>query len=234
MVPPRLVLVVDDEPDLRRMLVLALQKEGFQVATAATGAEALAAVARAMPALVVLDLMLPDMAGTEICRRLRAIPATADVPIIMLTARGDEIDRVVGFEVGADDYVVKSQFSMREFMLRIRSVLRRHDERPQVSESLLEFGPLRIDSGAHRAFVDGAELGLTATEFRLLFVLASRAGRVVGRPALLRDVWDMSPHIVTRTVDTHVKRLREKLGEEVGSRVETVRGVGYRFKSDSA
>lgn len=224
----RAILVVDDEPDLRRMIGAALTHAGFQVVLAASGREALAYVARTAPALVVLDLMLPDLSGTEVCRAMRGNPATAEVPIIMLTARGDEIDRVVGFELGADDYVVKSQLSLREFVLRVKSVLRR--PRAAASESVLHFGPLRVDGGAHRAFLGDEELLLTATEFRLLYVLASRAGKVVPRGTLLRDVWEAPPTMVSRTVDTHVKRLREKLGE-AGRQIETVRGVGYRFNA---
>jgi two-component system phosphate regulon response regulator PhoB len=226
MTEARSVLVVDDEPDLRRLIGGALQHAGFDVALAATGRDALAAVARSAPDLVVLDLMLPDLSGTEVCRALRSQPATAEIPIIMLTARGDEIDRVVGFELGADDYVVKSTLSLREFVLRVRSVLRR--PRTAVPDASLRFGALRIDTAAHRAFVDEEELLLTVTEFRLLSVLASRAGKVVSRSALLRDVWQASPTMVSRTVDTHVKRLRGKLGE-AGRLVKTVRGVGYRF-----
>jgi two-component system phosphate regulon response regulator PhoB len=227
------ILVVDDEDDLRSLLTMNLEREGFEVVGAATGAEALQMVAQHRPRLVVLDLMLPDHPGTEVCRQIRANPDLAATPIIMLTARGEEIDRVVGFELGADDYVVKSTFSVREFMLRVRAVLRRAQERGTPSpapESLgtLQHGRLRVDLDGHRVFVDGEEVPLTATEFKLLHALASRPGRVQSRGRLLQDVWDMPPDINTRTVDTHVKRLREKLGA-ASAHLETVRGVGYRF-----
>jgi len=233
---PGPILVVDDEDDLRSLLELNLTREGFDVVTAANGAEALAMVASHRPQLVVLDLMLPDVPGTEVCRRIRANPDLATTPIIMLTARGEEIDRVVGFELGADDYVVKSSFSVREFLLRVRAVLRRAQVAgrgaappPPVGDALVH-GVLRIDLGGHRAFVSGGEVPLTATEFKLLHALASRPGRVLSRGQLLQDVWDMPPDINTRTVDTHVKRLREKLGE-ASVHLETVRGVGYRFNA---
>lgn len=230
------ILIVDDEEDLRNLLDLSLRRDGFATTLAATGTEALELLREVRPSLVVLDLMLPDLAGTEVCRRIRANPELADVPIIMLTARGEEIDRVVGFEVGADDYVVKSTFSVREFLLRVRAVLRRSsvttpdESLPELlGEDLLTFGPLKIDVEGHRVYVDGEEIVLTATEFKLLHTLAARPGRVQSRGTLLQDVWDMPPDINTRTVDTHVKRLREKLGE-AGRYVETLRGVGYRFR----
>ena len=226
------ILVVDDEPDLLSLVVLALSREGFTTVTAATGAQALAAVDAHSPILVVLDLMLPDMSGTEVCRRIRANPARTDTPVIMLSAKGEEIDRVVGFEVGADDYVVKSTFSVRELVLRVRAVLRRRAaDRPSGSEGDdLRFDELRIDEAGHRVWVGDEEIVLTATEFKLLSLLARRRGLVQTRGTLLSDVWDMPSDLNTRTVDTHVKRLREKL--QVAARhVETVRGVGYRFNA---
>ena len=171
--------------------------------------------------------MLPDLSGTEICRRLRDQERTRDIPVIMCTAKGEEIDRVVGFEVGADDYVVKP-FSVRELVLRIRALLRRAN-RIEGEPSLIRFGRLKIDRDAHRAWVDDAEIGLTALEFRLLHAFVSRRGRVQTRDALLSDVWGIEADVTTRTVDTHVKRLREKLGD-AGMYIETLRGVGYRFK----
>lgn len=224
------VLVVDDEEDIRNLLSHHLTREGFTVRVFATGAEVLAVAPALKPSLVLLDLMLPGMQGTEICRRIRADPALANVPVIMLTARGEELDRVVGFEVGADDYVTKP-FSSRELMLRIRAVLRRHSAPPiEESDHTLRIGALRIDAGAHRVWVDDDEVLLTATEFRLLTTLARRSGRVQTRGQLLQDVWDMPPDLGTRTVDTHMKRLREKMGA-AGDRIETVRGVGYRLNS---
>lgn len=231
----RPILIVDDEDDLRSLLDLNLRREGFSTVLVATGAEALEAVREQPPSLIVLDLMLPDLPGTEVCRRVRANPELASTPIIMLTARGEEIDRVVGFEVGADDYVVKSTFSMREFLLRVRAVLRRAaqpgtDEEAPDPPAGLTFDDLHIDLAGFRAFVGGEEIALTATEFKLLQLLATRPGRVQSRGTLLQDVWDMAPDTNTRTVDTHIKRLREKLGT-AASHLETVRGVGYRFAS---
>ena len=229
------ILIVDDEDDLRNLLDLNLRREGFETTLEANGADALEQIRLQRPALIVLDLMLPDLPGTEVCRRVRANPDLAGTPIIMLTARGEEIDRVVGFEVGADDYVVKSTFSMREFLLRVRAVLRRSPaegaEEPVVSnEQVLSFGSLRIDLAGFRAYVGEEEIALTATEFKLLQTLAARPGRVQSRGTLLQDVWDMAPDTNTRTVDTHVKRLREKLGD-AAHHLETVRGVGYRFSA---
>lgn len=225
------ILIVDDEPDLLRLIDLNLRREGYRTVLAATGQEALTAARAEPPALVILDLMLPDLSGTEVCRRLRGAVETKEVPVIMLTARGEEIDKVVGFEVGADDYVVKSSFSMRELVLRVRAVLRRRTVAPAPAaapDERLEFGALSIDVPAHKVWLAGELIDLTHTEFKLLHVLATRAGRVLSRGALLEQVWDMPPDLNTRTVDTHVKRLREKLGR-AAAHVETVRGVGYRF-----
>jgi two-component system phosphate regulon response regulator PhoB len=226
----RPILVVDDEEDLRALLEMHLRREGFSTVSAASGAEALALARDTTPALVILDLMLPDLSGTEVCRRLRASPETADVPVLMLTARGEEIDRVVGFEVGADDYVVKASFSARELVLRVRALLRRRGV-PEVgssSDGRVRVGVLAIDDAAHRVWVADQEVELTATEYKLLWTLVQRAGRVQTRGTLLQEVWEMPPDLNTRTVDTHVKRLREKLGDGA-AHVETVRGVGYRF-----
>ncbi|HWU88983.1 MAG TPA: response regulator transcription factor [Kofleriaceae bacterium] len=223
-----LVLVIEDEVDLATTVEYNLRAEGFQVRLAHTGRQGLAAAtADPLPDVVVLDLMLPDLSGTEICRRLRDQERTRDIPVIMCTAKGEEIDRVVGFEVGADDYIVKP-FSVRELILRIRALLRRVN-RVEGEPSLIRFGRLKIDRDAHRAWVDDAEIGLTALEFRLLHAFMSRKGRVQTRDALLSDVWGIEAEVTTRTVDTHVKRLREKLGD-AGMYIETLRGVGYRFK----
>jgi len=223
-----LILIVDDEPDLVATVDYNLRREGYTTRTAASGRDALAAAAQApLPDLIVLDLMLPDMPGTEVCRRLRSADATRGLPILMLTAKGDEIDRVVGFEVGADDYVTKP-FSVRELLLRIGAILRRAQQE-QGDASTVQFGRLTLDHDAHRVWVDGDEAALTALEFRLLGTFLSRRGRVQSREILLSDVWGMSPDVTTRTVDTHVKRLREKLGP-AGAYIETLRGVGYRFR----
>ena len=224
-----LILIVEDEADLVSTLEFNLQSEGYRTRAALTGAQALElAVQSPVPDLVLLDLMLPDMSGTEVCRRLRADGRTAKVPVVMLTAKGEEIDRVVGFEVGADDYVVKP-FSVRELLLRIGAVLRRARPAAPARESI-EFGLLTVDEAAHRVWVDEVATRLTALEFKLLVTLLSRRGRVQSRDRLLEDVWGYQADVTTRTVDTHVKRLREKLGA-AGVYIETVRGVGYRLRS---
>jgi two-component system, OmpR family, phosphate regulon response regulator PhoB len=220
------MLVVDDETAIRRALAVNLSARGYEVDSAATGEEALRLAADHRPDLVLLDLMLPDVAGTEVCRILKQDALTREIAVLMLTAKGEEVDRVVGFELGADDYVVKP-FSVRELLLRIDAILRRvQGEKP--IEAHTEFGCLRIDRAAHRAFVANAEVELTALEFKLLLTLFERKNRVQSRAALLDDVWGVIADITTRTVDTHVKRLRQKLGP-AGDYVETVRGVGYRF-----
>src|SRR6185295_9611477 len=225
-----LVLVIEDEVDLATTLEYNLRSEGFEVRVAHSGRQGLAAATTdPLPDVIVLDLMLPDLAGTEICRRLREQDRTRDLPVIMCTAKGEEIDRVVGFEVGADDYIVKA-FSVRELLLRIRAIMRlaqRFDAEPEV----LRVGRLKVDRDAHRAWVDDKEIGLTALEFRLLYAFLSRKGRVHTRDALLSDVWGIDADVTTRTVDTHVKRLREKLGD-AGAYIETLRGVGYRFRDN--
>ncbi len=225
-----LVLVIEDEVDLATTLEYSLRSNGFEVRVAHSGRQGLtAATSDPLPDVIVLDLMLPDLPGTEICRRLREQERTRDIPVIMCTAKGEEIDRVVGFEVGADDYVVKP-YSVRELMLRVRAQLRHRTQRADGEPSLIKFGRLELDHDAHRAWVDKAEVSLTALEFRLLHAFMSRRGRVQTRDALLSDVWGIDADVTTRTVDTHVKRLREKLGD-AGGYIETLRGVGYRFKS---
>jgi two-component system phosphate regulon response regulator PhoB len=224
-----LCLIVEDEVDLATTLEYNLTREGYQVRVAHTGRDALeSALLEPAPGVIVLDLMLPDLSGTEVCRRLRENERTREIPIVMCTAKGSEIDRVVGFEVGADDYVVKP-YSVRELVLRIRALLRRA-QKPDAEPEIVRFGRLRIDREAHRVWVDDNEITLTALEFRLLFAFVSRKGRVQTRETLLSDVWGIDADVTTRTVDTHVKRLREKLGDDAGQYVETLRGVGYRFK----
>lgn len=221
------ILVVEDEPDLAELVALNLRGAGHEVTVSHDGNTALAEIQRNQPDLVVLDVMLPDVSGIEVCRRLRRCPQTVRLPVIMLTARSDEVDRVVGFEVGADDYVPKP-FSPRELVLRVEAILRRTAVGVDaVGPQVIALGDLVIDVPAHRVDVDGQEVLLTALEFRLLLDLARRAGRVQSRDALLERVWGYSPNVETRTVDTHVKRLREKLGT-AAKYIETVRGVGYR------
>jgi two-component system phosphate regulon response regulator PhoB len=221
------ILVVEDEPDLRQVLDYNLAQVGHDVLLAGTGREGLELARQHRPDLILLDLMLPDLAGTEVCKSLRDTPTTRSIPVVMVTAKGEEIDRVVGFELGADDYIVKP-FSVRELLLRIQAVLRRGRPEDRGAESFIEFGVLRIDREAHRLWVDGSEIELTALEFRLLVTLYERRDRVQTRATLLDDVWGYQADITTRTVDTHVKRLREKL-DNARDYVETVRGVGYRF-----
>jgi two-component system, OmpR family, phosphate regulon response regulator PhoB len=226
------ILVVEDEADLRQVLSYNLRDAGHEVVLAAEGRQGLALAAEQPPDLVLLDLMLPDVSGLEVCRALKSNDRTRNIPVIMVTARGEEIDRVVGFELGADDYVV-NPFSVRELLLRLRAVLRRGataaDEVVPPPQSQMRFGRLALDIEAHRVWVDEAEMALTPLEFKLLCTLYERRNRVQSRGVLLDDVWGASQENMTRTIDTHVKRLREKLGLEVGAYIETVRGVGYRF-----
>lgn len=220
------ILVVDDEPDLQDLVELALSDAGYEVETAATGREALVKVQQTLPDLLVLDLMLPDMPGTEVCRHVRGRPATEDLPILMLTAKSEEVDRIVGFELGADDYVTKP-FSPRELALRVRALLRRRGV-ARADETLLEHRGIVLDLERHRCSAIGEDVRLTAKEFRLLAALMRRPGRVLTRERLLENAWDSDITVTLRTIDTHLKRLREKLGP-VGDTIETVRGVGYRI-----
>ena len=221
------ILVIEDERDLQKVLEFNLTQAGHEVLTSLGGRSGLQLARERHPDVVVLDLMLPDLAGTEVCRALKRDPQTRDIAVMMLTAKGEEVDRIVGFELGADDYVVKP-FSVRELLLRIDAIVRRRAKPEQVTERPLEFGRLRIDRDAHRVWVDEHEIELTALEFKLLVTLFERKNRVQSRSSLLSDVWGIEADVATRTVDTHVKRLREKLGS-AGEYVETVRGVGYRF-----
>ncbi|HEX5758472.1 MAG TPA: response regulator [Thermoanaerobaculia bacterium] len=221
------ILLIEDEPDIAEVLQYNLEKEGFAVETAGRGEQGLAAIRRDPPDLVLLDLMLPGVDGLEIARALKRDQATARVPIVMLTARGEEVDRIVGLELGADDYIIKP-FSPREVVLRVKAVLRRRQPEEGAGE-ILEAGGIRLDAAAHRLWVRGAEVPLTATELRLLRILMERGGRVQSRAQLLADVWGYAQDVDSRTVDTHVRRLRRKLGPEA-ERIETVIGVGYRLR----
>jgi phosphate regulon transcriptional regulator PhoB len=231
MVMTRQVLVVEDEPDIRDLIVLHLAREGFRCRTASNGVDALHEARAALPDLVVLDLMLPGLGGLEVCRRLRAEPSTASLPIIMLTAKVDEVDRVVGLEMGADDYVVKP-FSPKELVARVRAVLRRA-QTPASAGTVLRVGALTLDAGRHVATVGERPLALTPKEFDLLQTLMDSAGRVLSREQLLTRVWGYAhaEEIESRTVDVHVRRLRAKLGDE-GRCIATVTGVGYRLETD--
>jgi two-component system phosphate regulon response regulator PhoB len=220
------LLIIEDEKDLLKVLEFNLRQAGHEVLSATRGRDGLQLAREHQPDLVLLDLMLPDIAGTEVCKSLKQTSPTREIAVLMLTAKGEEVDRIVGFELGADDYVVKP-FSVRELLLRIDAILRRlKGERSP--DAPVEFGNLRIDQAAHRVWVGENEVELTALEFKLLLTLFARKNRVQSRAALLDDVWGVVADVTTRTVDTHVKRLRQKLGN-AGEYIETVRGVGYRF-----
>lgn len=221
------ILIIEDERDLAELLAFNLQQAGYATTLAHDGADGLGKALADPPDLVVLDLMLPGLLGTEVCRRLRQERTTSGVPVLMLTARGEEIDRVVGFEVGADDYVVKP-FSVREVVLRIRALLRRSGDAP-VEGKTLHIGPLSIDTERHLVTVDGSGVELTTLEYKLLLTLAERRGRVQTRDGLLQDVWGYNYTGDTRTVDTHITRLRTKLGS-AGVLIRTLRGFGYKLE----
>jgi two-component system phosphate regulon response regulator PhoB len=223
------ILIIEDEKDLADLLAYNLEREGFRAVIARDGLSGLDAATTSSPDLVILDLMLPGMPGADICRHLKKNPKTAAIPVIMLTAKGDEIDRVVGFELGADDYVVKP-FSTREFLLRIKSVLRRAAP-AEAPGRIFRIGTLTIDTERHAVSIDGDEITLTGIEFKLLQTLAERQGRLQSREALLKDVWGYSYAGDTRTVDTHVTRLRTKLGP-AGGLIGTVRGFGYKMEEE--
>jgi two-component system, OmpR family, phosphate regulon response regulator PhoB len=220
------ILIVEDERDLGDLLVYNLKAEGYETETASSGATALARARAWKPDLVLLDLMLPDVSGHEVIRMLKADPAHSRTAVVMVTAKGQEQDRVQGLELGADDYVVKP-FAVKELMLRVKAVLRRLANDVQGTE-VLRAGEIELDPSRHEVRVDGEPVVLTALEFRLLKTLLERPGRVQTREVLLADVWGIEAEIMTRTVDTHIKRLREKLGPP-GEILETVRGVGYKL-----
>ncbi len=224
------ILVVDDEPDALEVLGFKLKEAGYTPIFAKDGARAITAARDERPALIVLDLMLPEIDGLEVCKILRHDPATAMIPVIMLTARAAEMDRVLGLELGADDYVTKP-FSPRELVLRIKKLLARVKAADE-PVAQLRFGDLEIDVPRHQVLVAGESIVLTATEFKLLEILARRRGRVQTRERLLQDVWGYENPIDSRTVDTHMRRLREKIGG-AARYLETIRGVGYRFTADA-
>jgi two-component system phosphate regulon response regulator PhoB len=226
---PQTVLVIDDERDLLDLIAHHLKAAGFDVLTAARGSEGARLAAEKHPDLILLDIMLPDVQGTDVLRKLRQDAATASIPVIFLTARGEEVDRVVGFELGADDYVVKP-FSPRELTLRVKALLRRATPDEPGAGKIVQRGGIRLDRGRHEVTVDGETLDLTPTEFNLLAFFMDRPGRVLNREALLDNVWGSDVFVTDRTVDTHVKRLRSKLGAGADA-IETVRGVGYRFRA---
>lgn len=224
------VLIVDDASDLAHLLEFNLRQAGYDARVAFTGAAALELARSDPPELILLDVQLPDLSGVELCRQLKADPAARKIPVVMLTARGEEPDRVLGLEAGADDYVTKP-FSLRELVLRLRAVMRRSDA--SVEEPPLVIGMLRLEPSTHRCFVDREELMLTVLEYRLLQYLMKRPGVVHSRDQLLQHVWGMTSALETRTIDTHVMRLREKLGR-ARNHLQTVRGVGYRINASAA
>ena len=222
------IYIVEDEPDIRETLKYNFSNEGFEVFTAPDGEEALSNIKKVLPDVLILDLMLPGLSGLDVCKSIRADDDIRDMSIIMLTAKGEEIDRVIGFELGADDYVTKP-FSVRELILRVKVLLKKQRE-SLVENKLVKFGPIRIDLDAHELKINDKEVVLTALEFKLLQHLVKRKGRVQTREQLLGDVWGYSAEVTTRTVDTHIKRLREKLGN-TSDYIQTIRGVGYRFSN---
>ncbi len=221
------ILVIEDEPDLASLLEYNLKADGHEVGLAATGAAGLRALREKPPELVLLDLMLPDVSGADVARALKSEPAFKRVAFIMVTARGEESERVKGLELGADDYVVKP-FSVKELLLRVKNVLRRRDEGAEKGQQL-SAGEITLDADRHEVKVGGKLVSLTALEFKLLKLFLERPGRVQTRETLLSDVWGIEADVTTRTVDTHIKRLREKLGP-AGDRIETLRGVGYKLE----
>ncbi len=221
------ILVIEDEPDIQKNLEYNITREGFKVLTASSISDAQIIIKSKDVSLMILDLMLPDGSGLDLCRSIKSDPLTESIPIIILTAKDDEVDRVVGFELGADDYVTKP-FSVRELILRVKAVLKRGQTKKEMVEVERQFGDLKIDINSHEVFVDNMQINLTALEFKLLNKLVETRGRVQSRDQLLEDVWGYSAEVTTRTVDTHIKRLRNKLGS-MGKYVQTIRGVGYKF-----
>ena len=221
------ILIIEDEPDIRKTLEYNISREGYKVVCASSLSKGKEQINSSDFSLILLDLMLPDGSGLDLCREIKSDKDKSPTPIIILTAKDDEVDKVVGFELGADDYVTKP-FSVRELILRIKAVLKRGAEKKETLEVQRQFGELTMDIDSHEVFVNNEQIILTALEFRLLRQLVDRRGRVQSRDQLLSDVWGYSSEVTTRTVDTHIKRLREKLGT-MGKYVQTIRGVGYKF-----
>ncbi len=225
------ILVVDDESDILTLLEYNLRKAGFKVLEARDGPEAIEAARAHRPDLVLLDIMLPDMEGTEVLKRLKSLDATAAIPVIMLTAKGEEIDKIIGFELGAEDYITKP-FSPRELILRVKAVLKRTSEHPEAETGeRISYKELSIDPSRHKVLVAGKAVELSTTEFKLLAELMQARGRVLSRDVILDRAWGRDCYVIPRTVDTHVRRLRAKLGT-AGDYIETIRGVGYRFREE--
>ncbi|MBF0185169.1 MAG: response regulator transcription factor [Magnetococcales bacterium] len=228
------ILIIDDEPDLLTVLEYNLRREGYQTQAFRNGEEGLQwALQQETPDLALLDVILPGISGVEVCYRLRANDKTRHMPIVFLSAKGNEIDRVIGFELGADDYIVKP-FNIRELLLRIRAILRRGTETtaPPSDQSILVCGEIRLEKKGRQLRVNNQEVPLTTIEFNLLAALLSRQGYILSREELLHEAWGEQVTVHVRTVDVNIKRLREKLGQ-AGYRLETIRGIGYRMRCDA-
>ena len=224
------ILSVEDDEHIARLIKYNVEKEGYICQTVESGEEGLDILRREKIDLVILDIMLPSMSGLNVCKTIKQDKELAGIPVILLTAKGEEMDKIIGFEFGADDYLVKP-FSPRELILRINAILRR-TQGADVKNDILNYSDIKMDLTRHKVFVVGEEIKLTAMEFKLLMIFVQRKGRLQSRDHLLKDVWDFSSDVTTRTVDTHVKRLRQKLGK-TGERIETIRGYGYRLKEES-
>jgi len=223
------ILIVEDDKHISKLVKYNLEKSGFQCTAAITGEEALNILDKEPIDLIILDIMLPEMDGLQVCKQIKQDRKFSTVPIIMLTAKGEEVDRIVGFELGADDYVVKP-FSPRELVLRVKAILKRK-KAPETAKDILDAGKLIVDITRHKVTVDKVEIELTLMEFNLLVTLMQRKGKAQSRDKLLEDIWDIAADVTTRTIDTHIKRLRQKLGK-AGKFIETIRGLGYRFSEE--
>lgn len=224
------ILVVEDDKNISKLVRYNLEKAGYNCESVITGEEAFDVLDKSNVDLIILDIMLPKMSGFEFCKEIRQNPTHEGIPVIMLTAKGEEVDRVVGFELGADDYMVKP-FSPRELVLRVKAILKRGRTKKESHKDILEADIIKVDIPRHKVTLAQKEIKLTSMEFKLLTTLLTRRGRVQSRDQLLNDVWDLEADVTTRTIDTHVKRLRQKLGR-AGKLIETVRGYGYRFKDE--
>ena len=223
------ILIVEDDKHISKLVKYNLEKTGFQCTVTMTGEEALEILDKEPVDLIILDIMLPEMDGLQVCKQIKQDRKFSFVPIIMLTAKGEEVDRIVGFELGADDYVVKP-FSPRELVLRVKAILERK-KTPETAKDILDAGKLVVDITRHKVTVDKKEVELTLMEFKLLVTLMQRKGKAQSRDKLLEDIWDIAADVTTRTIDTHIKRLRQKLGRS-GKFIETIRGIGYRFSEE--
>ena len=221
------ILVVEDDKHIAKLVKFNLEKSGYECFTVATGEAALTVLNKEQIDLVILDIMLPKMDGFEVCKEIKQDKRLSFVPVIILTAKSEEVDRVLGLELGADDYVVKP-FSPRELVLRVKAIMRRGTKPEEVTKDILRVGRIKVDIPEHKVTADKKEVELTVMEFKLLVTLIQRRGRLQSRERLLTDVWDIDTEVTTRTIDTHIKRLRQKLGK-TGKMIETVRGIGYRF-----